>query len=68
MGVVPSPTLRCPDDAVCPGSSYSSLFMGGHNLKIHVSNTQAGDQRMGVARSSGMAFGGLEGHGSGHGV
>ncbi|CAK9050329.1 unnamed protein product [Durusdinium trenchii] len=44
MGVVPSPTLRCPDDAVCPGSSYSSLFMGGHNLKIHVSNTQAGIQ------------------------
>ena len=44
MEIIPSPQLLCPDPSICPTSSYSSLFMGGHNLKIHVSDTQAGVQ------------------------
>mmetsp|Transcript_46296 Transcript_46296/g.110179 ORF Transcript_46296/g.110179 Transcript_46296/m.110179 type:complete len:762 (+) Transcript_46296:107-2392(+) len=44
MEVVPSPSLLCPDDSVCPGSTYSDLFSGGHNLKLHVGDTQPGVQ------------------------
>eukprot|EP00403_Amphidinium_massartii_P025090 CAMPEP_0178395490 /NCGR_PEP_ID=MMETSP0689_2-20121128/13246_1 /TAXON_ID=160604 /ORGANISM="Amphidinium massartii, Strain CS-259" /LENGTH=823 /DNA_ID=CAMNT_0020016147 /DNA_START=51 /DNA_END=2523 /DNA_ORIENTATION=+ len=44
MEILPSPALLCPDANVCPGSSYSSLFTGGHNLKIHVGDTQPGVQ------------------------
>lgn len=44
MEVIPSPQLRCPDATICPDSSYSSLFMGGYNLKIHVSSSQPGVQ------------------------
>ena len=44
MEVIPSPQVRCPDPTICPTSSHSSLFMGGHNLKIHVTESQPGVQ------------------------
>lgn len=44
MEVIPSPELRCPDASICPASSYGSYFMGGHNLKIHVTQSQPGVQ------------------------
>lgn len=44
LEVVPSPNLRCPDPDTCPGSTYERYFMGGHNLKIHVSDERAGLQ------------------------
>ncbi|CAE7342673.1 unnamed protein product [Symbiodinium sp. CCMP2456] len=44
LEVVPSPKLRCPDPDTCPGSTYERYFMGGHNLKIHVSDERAGLQ------------------------
>lgn len=44
MEVIPSSQLLCPDPTVCAESSYSSLFMGGYNLKIHVTENQPGVQ------------------------
>jgi len=44
MEVIPSSQLLCPDPTVCAQSSYSSLFMGGYNLKIHVTENQPGVQ------------------------
>ncbi|CAJ1394856.1 unnamed protein product [Effrenium voratum] len=44
MEVIPSSKLLCPDPNLCSASSYTSIFNGGYNLKIHITNTQPGVQ------------------------